>query len=491
MNEPTVGVDPEVDVKAGGDGAADIVVDVVVVGAGPAGLTCAATLGRSLEVALVDAGSATGGQYWRHPPEAARDRIGTDDLHHGLRRYHALNRALREGAEAGRVHLLRGHHVWTVVPEGDHFVVHAAVRRAGRERAVVVRGRRVVIATGAYDRQLPFPGWDLPGVLTVGGVQALLKGNGVLAGRRLALGGTGPFLLPVAAAALDRGGEVVALCEAAAPSAWAPHLRSVLANPGKVREGMSYARVLARHGVRPATRTAIVAAAGDGRVEEVTVARLDRRGGVVPDSARTLPADVVGVGWGFVPQLDLPLTLGCRTVPGVDGNEVVAVDALGRTSVPGVYASGESCGVAGASVAQLEGELAARAVLADSGSEATGQADARLIARRDRQRAFARAMHRAHPVPPEWAGWLRDDTLVCRCEEVSAATVRAAAAEAGPTDHRQIKQLTRAGMGWCQARMCGPAVNAMLDGPSYCQSERLVAVPITFGALADSAGDEQ
>ncbi|CAM5337831.1 FAD-dependent oxidoreductase OS=Streptomyces tendae OX=1932 GN=F3L20_14650 PE=4 SV=1 [Streptomyces tendae] len=463
--------------------------DLVVVGAGPAGMAAAATaLAGGLRVVLVDSGTAVGGQYWRHPPERARAAIPTDDLHHGLRRYRALCEALAAGRAAGRLDLRLGHHVWSAVREGDGFAVHAVDRReAPRETALVLRAPRLLAATGAYDRQLPFPGWDLPGVLTVGGLQALLKGGGVAAGSRVALGGTGPFLLPVAAGLAARGVEVVAVCEAAHPRAWLRHPGALLRNPGKWAEGAGYAAALVRHRVPVRPRTAIVAAEGGARVTSVRIAALAPDGSPRPGTERRVEVDAVGVGWGFAPQLDLLVTLGCALTDSADGNVVAAVDGGQRTTVPGLYAAGETCGVGGAALAVNEGRLAAESVLADAGATPV-PANRRLAAVRSavaRQRAFARAMALAHPLPPAWPSWLTDETVVCRCEEVTAGAIRAARAD-GAHDHRQVKQLTRAGMGWCQGRMCGPAVHCLTAGRrAYEPAERLVATPVTLGALAD------
>ncbi|MFJ2024531.1 FAD-dependent oxidoreductase [Streptomyces sp. NPDC087897] len=467
--------------------------DLVVVGAGPAGMAAAATaLDGGLRVALVDSGAAPGGQFWRHPPDHARETVPTAGLHHDLPAYRALRATLNAHRHTGRLTFLLNHHVWTAVREEHGFAVHAVDRsHPPEERAVLLRAPALLVATGAYDRQLPFPGWDLPGVLTAGGLQSLLKGGGVTAGRRVVLGGTGPFLLPVAAALAAHGAEVVAVCEAAAPTAWLRRPGPLLRNPAKWAEAARYAAVLARHRVPVRTRTAVVAAEGEGRVTVVRTASLDADGRPVPGTERRIEADTLGVGWGFVPQLDLLLPLGCELADAGDGTMAAAVDDGQRTTVPGVYTAGETCGVGGAALAVGEGRLAAVSVLADLA--APGRPDHRRLAaaRRTvaRHRAFARALARAHPLPPAWSAWLTDDTTVCRCEEVTAGAVRTARTEGPASDHRQVKQLTRAGMGWCQGRMCGPAVHCLVAprGRPYVPAERLIATPVTLGALADTA----
>lgn len=465
---------------------------VVIVGAGPAGLACAATLldqGDTF-VTVLDAGSGAGGQYWRQPaPPADSSDPGAlrpdamRGLHHDLGTFAELRSRLEAGQAAGRASLLTDHHVWTVVAaEGGH-VVHAVDRSGGpgRERAVELRARHLVIATGAHDRSLPFPGWDLPGVLTAGGLQALLKAGDVALGPRVAVGGTGPFLLPVAAGLADRGATVVGVFEANSPTRWLRELRAVAANRTKLAEGAGYAATLLRRRVPVRTRTMIVEAHGRERVEAVTVARVDASGHPRRDTHRRIEVDAVGVGWGFSPQLDLAVTLGCALTTDASGTPVVQVDEWQRTSRSGVSAAGEACGVGGAALAVAEGRLAARGIVGASASDAE---TAGLRGEVARLRAFAAAMHRAHPVPAGWADALRSDTVVCRCEEVSAGTVRHAIAERGATDARQVKQLTRAGMGWCQGRVCGHAVELLAGGGSGSPAERLVSTPLPLGVLA-------
>lgn len=470
--------------------------DVVIVGAGPAGMACAATLleRTHLSVAVVDAGPGPGGQYWRHPAPAdsagALEPGALADLHHDLPTYTDLTRRIAHGLDEGRMALHPNHHVWAVAAGDSGYVVHAVERsRPGRECAVSLAGRALLIATGAYDRALPFPGWNLPGVMTAGGLQALLKGSDVLAGHRVALGGTGPFLLPVAAGLARQGARVVGVFEANRPTRWLRELQTVAGNIGKLSEGATYAAALARHRVPVRTRRMIVAAHGSDRVQAVSVARLDGAGRPIRGSERRLQVDAVGVGWGFAPQLDLAMTLGLELQAEVDGTPVVRVDRLQRTSRTGVYAAGEACGIGGAALAVAEGRLAASGIAADlAGAAATGAtevADRRLGERVDRMRGFAAALARAHPVPAGWAQVLDADTVVCRCEEVRYSTIRSAVDQAWATDARQVKQLTRAGMGWCQGRVCGYATALLASGRPGDPVERLISQPVPLGLLAE------
>ncbi|HEX5541392.1 MAG TPA: NAD(P)/FAD-dependent oxidoreductase [Micromonospora sp.] len=448
--------------------------DVAVIGAGPGGLAGAAAAVRAgASVALIDSASQPGGQYWRHP---SGDYAAVADLHQGTAAYRSL---VRRAAPAA---WFLQHQVWTIEREKNSFVVRAMADGVEVEIAAAA----LVLAPGAFDRQVPFPGWDLPGVYTAGGAQALLKGHQVLAGRRIAVGGTGPFLLPVAAGLSARGAEVVGVFEANSPRRWVRQARSVLPVVGKLAEGAGYAATLLRHRVPYRVRHAVVAAHGTDSLAAVTVARLDAHWRVIAGSERVIDCDAIAVGWGFTPQLELPLALGCETRADVDGSLVVCVDDLQQSSVESVYVAGEACGVGGAQLAVLEGSIAGRAAAGDA---------ARAISSRQRRRrralrAFAAVMHEVHSLRDGWQSWLSDDTVVCRCEEVPAREIRAAVGELGALDARSAKRFTRAGMGWCQGRVCGHSTGRIaataagrsfdplgLAGPS-------IASPVPLGLLA-------
>jgi D-hydroxyproline dehydrogenase subunit alpha len=425
--------------------------DLAVLGAGPAGLAAArAAELAGARVTVVDAAPRVGGQFWRHRPQETGPRPPAD--------------------------FRPGRAIWHVERTAGGFTVHTT---AGE-----VRARRVVIATGAYDRQLPFPGWTLPGVYTAGGAQALLKGHGVVVGERVVVAGTGPFLLPVAAGLAAAGARVAGVFEAGDPLRFARHPAAIARNPGKLAEGAAYLRVLRRHRVPFHTNQTVVAAHGGERVEAVTVAKLDRAWRIL--ARREIECDAVAVGYGFTPQLDFPLQLGCDTHLDADGSLVATADDRQRASVPGVYLAGEVCGVGGAQLSLVEGQLA--------GTYAAGKAPARgLLRRRAALRAFAKAMHRTYPVSPGWQGWLDDDTLVCRCEEVSVCDVRRAV-DLGASEPRTVKLLARPGMGSCQGRVCGYAT-ACLTGPVTAAglrgiAARPIAQPITLGTLAERNEEE-
>jgi NADP-dependent aldehyde dehydrogenase len=299
------------------------------------------------------------------------------------------------------------------------------------------------------------PGWDLPGVMAAGGVQALLTGSRTLPGKRAVIAGTGPFLLPVAAGFAAAGGEVVAVCEANSPLHWARQAHRAARAPGKGREALGYAVTFARHKIPYRPRTVVTRVLGDSEVRGAVLAKVDATGRVLPGTSRPVEADLVAFGWGFTPSLELLLAVGAKTRLDVDGSLVVAVDGHQGTGVLRVRAAGEATGVGGAALARLEGELAARSLVAQTSGQPLC---ARALRRRIRRlRTFAQAMHAAHPIPASWAQWLTGDTLVCRCEEVPVAAVRNAVDDLGATDPRTVRSLTRVGMGWCQGRICASA----------------------------------
>lgn len=451
---------------------------LAVIGAGPAGLAASvAAASHGVRVTLLDSADGAGGQFYRQPAAGLRARR-PQALHHRWRTWERLRDALKAHVDAGVVRHLTDHHVWFVERGSGGFTVHALLGPAQEEPAEV-RADGVLLATGGYEKILPFPGWTLPGVVTAGGAQAMLKGALAVSGRTAVVAGTGPLLLPVATSLAAAGVEVAALVESADPSGFVRRTRALAAQPGKVAEGAGYAARLLRHRVRLLPRHTVVEAHGTERLDAVTVAALDGDGRVRPGSERRIPCDTLAVGHGMLPHTDLAETLGCR-LHGL----AVHVDDEQRTDAPGVWAAGETTGIGGAALSLAEGHIAGRSAAARLRGAAPDPRGWEAAARaRTRLRAFFAALDSVYAPPAHWTERITDDTVVCRCEEVTGGAVREAVAELGAGDLRTVKLLTRAGMGWCQGRVCGPAV-AGLAGCELTPSRRPFARPVPLGVLA-------
>ena len=471
--------------------------DVVVVGAGPAGLNAAIQAADGgATVLLLDADVRPGGQYHRQMP-VEFGAVHPERVHHEQAEVSDLIARLARHRRVTQRQLVS---VWAAEPRlGGGALLYLVDYSSGApENIGCVAAPRVILATGAYDRVLPFPGWDLPGVFTAGGVQALLKGPRILAGGRVLVAGTGPFLLPVAAGLIEAGATLAGVLEANRSRGWLRAPRAMALAPEKVAEAARYTAALTRHRTRVRHGRAVVAVQGGDRVESATVAKIRPDWTVVPGSERQVEVDAVAVGYGFTPQLDLALALGCDTEPGPDGASVVSVDERQRTTREGVYAAGEITGVGGSVLAGAEGALAGLSTALDLGTLGERGHAVRAAAWagvRDRYRRFATALANVYPIQEGWQSWLTDSTLVCRCEEVPYGRLRDAVQRYGATGLRTVKLTTRCGMGMCQGRVCGANVadlTAALSGREPADplalSTRPLVTPIPLAELAADPG---
>ena len=446
--------------------------DLAVVGAGPGGLAAALTAADGgLRVALIDGAPEAGGQFYRQTARQLRARR-PDRLYHAWSTWASLRDRLADHRTAGRVAFLAERHVWSVESNESGFRIHALV---GAEQATseTVTADGLVLATGGYERVLPFPGWTLPGVLTAGGAQAMLKAGLVLPGRRVIVAGSGPLLLPVASGLAAAGAEVAGLYDSSDPRAFARHVSALGRNGEKLIEGAGYAAQLARYGVRIRFRHSIIAAHGEDRVEAVTIAGPDGR-------EQRIACDALAVSHGMLPHTEIAQTLGARLA----ANGSVAVDTEQRTDFPNLWAAGETTGIGGAALSQVEGEIAGLSAAARLRGRAPTDLAAKQTTRR-RLTAFADVIQTAYTDPADWERRVTDETVLCRCEEVTAASVREAVSDLGATDLRTVKLLTRAGMGWCQGRICSPGV-AGVAGCPLTPARTPFARPVPLGVLAHS-----
>lgn len=389
--------------------------DAVVVGAGPGGIAAATAAAEAgMSVCLVDGNPAPGGQIWRG--------LRMETAHsapHG-RAFAAWTARLR----ASRCTVLSG---WQVVSAPFPGVLRLEKAEESRD----LRYERLIVATGARERFLPFPGWTLPGVMGAGGLQALLKAGLRAEGKRVVVAGTGPLLLAAAAGAAQAGAHVAGIYEQAPLSRLAGFALSALFSAsGKLAEG-AHCRFVTR-GSAYRFGSWVTRAEGKDRVEQVTVS----------DGARThtIPCDWLACGFHLVPNLELPRLLGCAIEDGF-----VVVDGAQQSSVPGVACVGELTGIGGMDKALLEGQIA--------GWAAAGRpTEARRMSRARRGALlFARRLERAFALRAELRSLPEPATLICRCEDVTHEALQQCASR------REARLHARCGMGACQGRVCGSA----------------------------------
>jgi NADPH-dependent 2,4-dienoyl-CoA reductase/sulfur reductase-like enzyme len=425
--------------------------DIAIIGAGPAGLSAALEAARAgARVTVVDEYVKPGGQYFRQP-QARFEQINEKILG---KSFAAGRDLIAQVASHGNISLRTGTLAWGAFDEGT-------IEIDSDDQCERVISRRLIVATGAYERPIPFPGWTLPGVMTAGAAQTLLKAQFVLPGRRILLSGSGVFQLPVSTQLLKAGADVVEILEALPTRDFFRPVTQPWRHLDKLREAQGYFATLLAHRVPIRFGQAVVEARGDGKVEEAVVARLDTRGHPLAEGRRTVTVDTLLVNYGFIPSLQLPRLLGCDSRWDEAGAcWVVSCDEDQRSSVPTVFVAGETTGIAGHRVAVAEGQIAGLNAAADldliNAQELEGRLSKPL---RDRARHQSFADHLKNTFRPRAGLYdlITPDTVVCRCEEVTAANIRVIASEWNGS-LRAIKQCTRAGMGQCQGRICEAAV---------------------------------
>ncbi len=397
------------------------------------------------QVGVIDDNPKLGGQIWRGVDEKATGGHNSD----------ALPWLQRLRASGGTV--LCGLTVFDRAQ--DDFLIAESASPNGTSDIHFLRYKKLILATGARERFLPFPGWTLPSLVGVGGLQAMVKSGLPIRGKRVVIAGTGPLLPAVAAYLIECGAEIPAICEQAS---WWRLLRfgvGLWRHPSKIAQAFQL-RPMLKH-TRFSSGTRVVRALGRAAVESVEVIHGDGR-------KETISCDYLACSFHLVPNLELPLLLGCK----IDKGQV-QVNDFQQTSVANIWCAGEPTGIGGVEKSLIEGQIA--------GLAAAGRTEEarKIFGDRVKHRKFAAALDRAFALSPELSRLCQPDTIVCRCEDVPYSRL------AAQTSWRAAKLHTRCGMGPCQGRICGPAAK-VLFGWNH-ESMRPPLYPVSVESLAASS----
>ena len=426
---------------------------VAVVGAGPAGVRAVERLvAAGLSPVWIDEAPDGGGRIYQRPPSAlARD----------ARTLYGFE-AKRATAIHDTLDALKPRCDWRPETLVWHIRPGAGVMQALQRGAQQTIGfDAAILCTGAMDRVIPVPGWTLPGVTTLGAAQIALKAQGCGIGRRVVLLGSGPLLVLVAYQYAKAGADVAAVLDTTPFATKARAAPGLMLGGTTFAKGLYYTAWLKRRGVRMAEGITPMVIEGDG----LSVAAIRWRDATGREH-RT-ECDAIGMGWGLKPEAQLADLAG---VPfrhdALQANWIPVRDQAGRTPVAGIYLAGDGAGIGGADVAELAGQRAALALLADAGHRIDPLETVTLDRRLAGLARFRGALERAFPFPAHLARALPDDAILCRCEGLRAGELRAAAraeAATGPApEMNRAKAFTRVGMGRCQGRVCGAAAAEIL-----------------------------
>lgn len=388
----------------------EITSEVLIVGGGPAGIAAAVAASErgDVKITILDNNSRLGGQIWR----AEMGKLKSPDASAFLDSLERDNVTIVNNAS------VFGHDVDSLLAETP----------AGKLR---LGYQKLILATGARERYLPFPGWTLPNVFGAAGLQALVKGGLNVQGRRIVVAGTGPLLLVAAEYLIARGANIVAICEQTSNRKLDKFALGLWRNPSKAAQGIALRGKL--RGVPYYKNSWVIAAAGTSELRGVTIHRFDR--------SEDIACDMLACGFHLVPNIEIAQLLGCRIVGGF-----VAVNEYQLTSIDDVYCAGEPTGIGGVDASLVEGRIA--------GLAATEQMGRARSLRRSRKHTdkFARALDHTFELRDELRTLSANSTIVCRCEDVQYGKLKEY------RDFRTAKLQTRCGMGACQGRVCGAAV---------------------------------
>ena len=429
--------------------------EFVIIGAGTAGLSAAIVAAkRGVDVTIIDENPYIGGQIFRQMPPELQSKVPLSTQDKDI----FVN--LKEGFGTANVRHLRKTTVWGIFEE--------KTIATDNPEYPLIQADKILIASGVYETPFAIPGWTLPGVMVLGGVQILLKSQGVIPEGRMLVAGTGPFLYLAASQLIKQGANVVEVLEASSRVSLMKRGMQLWRYPALAWKGLEYLSAIRKHKVRIRYNMLPVEARGGDKLEEVVAARVDDQWNPLPGGRETFKVDCLGLNYGFTPSTELTHTVGCEHEchPEMRCWTPKYNDSL-ETTQPGIFVAGDCVGVGGVKTAILEGEIVgtevARQLKRFTDEEAMDKlSNIRIkLARYD---PYKKILRKIYEFRPGLLKLLTDDTLVCRCEEIDFKGIKDAIENKGVSHIEPLKRLLRTGMGRCQGRFCYPTLLGIISG---------------------------
>ena len=429
-------------------------VDLVVLGAGPAGVAAANVASKEgAEVVIIDENSSAGGQIYRAPPNEfqPQNSFKSDEFREGEKQRNIL--------ENSNLTALFKHRVWSVSSD-------LVVSTVGPNGLSSWHARSLIIANGALERIIPFPGWTIPGVIGLAASTILLKSQYVLPGQSTVVAGCGPLLIAVANGIIKSGGKVSAIIDLNSKSDWIKAFPRLLSRPDQLFKGMSWFANIMKAGIKLYGGHAVTNTKQVDNVLRISIAPINSAGSILDSkNQKIVEGDCLAIGHGLFPSTEITRLLKAKHIyDPLKGGWVPLIDDDFRSSIPGVYIAGDATGISGAFSAVQKGRIAGMAAVRDlnvmSSQKYKAKIKSELIILKKNEN-FGKAAVRLMKFRPELIQTITSETIVCRCEDVFRSEIDEAI-ESGARDLNQLKAWTRCGMGPCQGRTCSEAIEAIL-----------------------------
>ena len=429
-------------------------VDLVVLGAGPAGVAAANVASKEgAEVVIIDENSSAGGQIYRAPPNEfqPQNSFKSDEFREGEKQRNIL--------ENSNLTALFKHRVWSVSSD-------LVVSTVGPNGLSSWHARSLIIANGALERIIPFPGWTIPGVIGLAASTILLKSQYVLPGQSTVVAGCGPLLIAVANGIIKSGGKVSAIIDLNSKSDWIKAFPRLFSRPDQLFKGMSWFANIMKAGIKLYGGHAVTNTKQVDNVLRISIAPINSAGSILDSkNQKIVEGDCLAIGHGLFPSTEITRLLKAKHIyDPLKGGWVPLIDDDFRSSIPGVYIAGDATGISGAFSAVQKGRIAGMAAVRDlnvmSYQKYKAKIKSELIILKKNEN-FGKAAVRLMKFRPELIQTITSETIVCRCEDVFRSEIDEAI-ESGARDLNQLKAWTRCGMGPCQGRTCSEAIEAIL-----------------------------